>query len=49
MHAVVECAASYLSRRARSYVLGVKQGRLPLLEGGDHGMGHILRRILGLR
>lgn len=47
---VVESAASYLPRReARSYALGVKQGRLPLLERGDHGMGHILRRILGLR
>jgi len=40
----------YLPRReARSYALGVSQGRLPLLERGDHGMGHILRRILGLR
>ena len=47
---VVESPASYLPRReGRSYVLGVKQGHLPLLERGNHGMGHILRRILGLR
>ena len=50
VHQVVESAASYLPRReARSCALGVRQGRLPLLERGDHGMGHILRRILGLR
>ncbi|MBC7107163.1 MAG: ISLre2 family transposase [Firmicutes bacterium] len=47
---VVESAASYLSRReARRYALGIRQGRVPLLERGNHGMGHILRRIFGLR